>query len=80
MIALLSLSLSDNTILLGLVHGESFFFFLSNLFFYDFCPSIYRQYAIGRLPKASRPRENEEATIDPDALVNSIQQIISRTT
>ena len=46
-----------------------FFFFLS-----------YRQYMVGNLPKASRPRENEEVTIDSDALVKNVQQVISKIT
>jgi len=65
--------------LLGLVHSE-FFFPLVFLPDPPFCPLICRHHAIGHLPKASRPRENEEATIDPDALVNSVRQIILRMT
>jgi len=64
--------------LLGLVHSE--FFFHSAHLFFNFCPPICRHHATGHLPKASRPRENEEATIDPDAVVNNVQQIISKMT
>ncbi|KAF5357195.1 hypothetical protein D9756_006594 [Leucocoprinus leucothites] len=37
-----------------------------------------QKHDIGNLPQASRPRDHEEVAIDVDAVVKSVQQIISR--